>query len=133
MDASAPYIKFACGAVLAAIVMTIAAGGPTSNQHKLTIGPSTFLLDGESFQIISDEMHYACAPHEYGRARRYVILRPGPYVCARSGTWAVCRPGYCPALTLCCAATIRSSWSRAVLEHRTAVHSVRPGIVVENR
>ena len=109
--------------------MTIAACGPTSNRQKVTIGPSTFLLDGKPFRIISGEMHYARIPHEYWRARLkmaramglnmistyvflnlhepkpgvydftgqldlaefirtaqeerlYVILRPGPYVCA---------------------------------------------------
>src|SRR6202167_5143698 len=105
-------------------------GAQTRNAaHTVIAGPTSILLDGKPFQIISGEMHYPRIPREYWRARfrmakamglntvtayvfwnehelrpgvfdfsgqrdvaefvreaqsegLYVILRPGPYVCA---------------------------------------------------
>jgi beta-galactosidase len=113
--------------LILALGCSIAAAVPA--QHKLTVGNSQFLLDGQPFQIISGEMHYPRIPREYWRARLkmaramglnsittyvfwnlhepkpgvydftgqldiaefireaqeeglFVLLRPGPYVCA---------------------------------------------------
>ena len=38
-------------------------------EHTFALGDSVFLLDGEPFQMISGEMHYARIPHECWRAR----------------------------------------------------------------
>jgi beta-galactosidase len=41
----------------------------TAQQHTFTLGDTTFLLDGKSFQMISGEIHYPRVPREAWRAR----------------------------------------------------------------
>jgi beta-galactosidase len=116
----------------AAITFVLTALCPalsTGQQHTFSLGDSTFLLDGKSFQIIAGELHYVRIPDAYWKDRLHkakamglntvavycmwnmhepepgkwifsgnedvahfiklaqqeglwVILRPGPYVCA---------------------------------------------------
>ncbi len=55
-------------ALLLANVALLGAQAP-SDQHTVTAGPTSMLLDGRPVQIISGEMHYPRIPREYWRDR----------------------------------------------------------------
>ena len=46
-----------------------AAGRAPAAAHRLTVGDTSFLLDGRPFRIISGELHYPRVPRAYWRAR----------------------------------------------------------------
>lgn len=93
--------------------------------HQFTLTPTSFMLDGKPFQIISGEMHPARIPHEYWRHRikmakamgcntiaayvfwNYQETSPGVFdystgnhniaefikICKEEGMWVLLRPG----------------------------------------
>ncbi|HEV2486680.1 MAG TPA: beta-galactosidase family protein [Terracidiphilus sp.] len=60
---------FVLVALLALPQTTHASQSPASTPHSFRAEDGKFLLDGQPFQIISGEMHYARVPRQYWRAR----------------------------------------------------------------
>src|SRR6266849_3108029 len=67
----------------------------TQNQtgsHSFTLGDSTFLLDGNPFQMISGEMHYARVPREAWRDRMKMAKAMGLNTIGTYVFWNVHEP-----------------------------------------
>lgn len=64
-----------------------------SSPHSFKVENGQFLLDGQPFQIISGEMHYARIPREYWRARLKMAKAMGLNAITTYVFWNVHEPG----------------------------------------